>query len=149
MINSNIYYKCKIESKTIKWIIEGQKVQQGCEFRSKAQGPFLDHTACKNMKTFPDALINMPACFAHCWYRISGTQTPILPGGLVVKDLSAIATALGLIPGPGRSLEKEMATHFSILDWEIPWTEESDRLWSMGLQRVGHDLVTKQTTVPQ
>ena len=41
-------------------------------------------------------------------------------------------------------LEKEMATHSSILDWEIPWTEEPGRLQSMGLQRVGHDLVTKQ-----
>ena len=36
-------------------------------------------------------------------------------------------------------LEKEMATHFSILAWEIPWTEEPCGLQSMGLQRVGHD----------
>ena len=36
-------------------------------------------------------------------------------------------------------LEKEMATHFSILAWKIPWTEEPSRLQSMGLQRVGHD----------
>ena len=35
-------------------------------------------------------------------------------------------------------LEKEMATHFSILAWRIPWTKEPDRLQSMGLQRVGH-----------
>ena len=34
-------------------------------------------------------------------------------------------------------LEKEMATHSSILAWRIPWTEEPDRLQSMGLQRVG------------
>ena len=33
-------------------------------------------------------------------------------------------------------LEKEMATHFSILTWRIPWTEELGGLWS---QRVGHD----------
>ena len=38
-----------------------------------------------------------------------------------------------------------MATHSSILVWEIPWTEEHGGLQSMGLQRVGHDLVTKQT----
>ena len=37
-----------------------------------------------------------------------------------------------------------MATHSSILAWEIPWTEEPDGLWSTELQRVGHDLVTKQ-----
>ena len=36
-------------------------------------------------------------------------------------------------------LEKEMATHSSTLAWKIPWTEEPDRLPSMGSQRVGHD----------
>ena len=37
------------------------------------------------------------------------------------------------------SLEKEMATHSSILAWKIPWIEEPGRLQSMGSQRVGHD----------
>ena len=36
-------------------------------------------------------------------------------------------------------LEKEMATHSSILAWKIPWAEEPGRLQSMGSQRVGHD----------
>ena len=36
-------------------------------------------------------------------------------------------------------LEEEMTTHSSILAWEIPQTEESGRLQSMGSQRVGHD----------
>ena len=36
-------------------------------------------------------------------------------------------------------LEKEMATHSSILAWKIPWTEEPGRLQSLGLQTVGHD----------
>ena len=36
-------------------------------------------------------------------------------------------------------LEKEMATHFSILAWRIPWTEELGELQSMGSQRVRHD----------
>ena len=44
-------------------------------------------------------------------------------------------------------LEKEIATHSSMLAWEIPWTEESDGLQSMGLQRVRYDLVTKQQQV--
>ena len=39
-------------------------------------------------------------------------------------------------------LEKEMATHSSILAWKIPWMEESGGLQSMGSQRVGHDWVT-------
>ena len=36
-------------------------------------------------------------------------------------------------------LEKEMATHSSILAWKILWTEEPGRLQSVGSQRVGHD----------
>ena len=40
-------------------------------------------------------------------------------------------------------LEMEMANHSSILAWEIPWAQEPGRLQSMGLQRVGHDLVTE------
>ena len=37
-------------------------------------------------------------------------------------------------------LEKEMATHSNTLAWKIPWTEEPDRLQSIGSQRVGHDI---------
>ena len=36
-------------------------------------------------------------------------------------------------------LDKEMATHSSILAWRIPWTEEPGGLQSVGLQRAGHD----------
>ena len=36
-------------------------------------------------------------------------------------------------------LEKEMAAHYSILAWRVPWTEEPGGLQSIGLQRVGHD----------
>ena len=36
-------------------------------------------------------------------------------------------------------LEKQIATHSSVLAWRIPWTEEPGGLQSMGLQRVGHD----------
>ena len=45
----------------------------------------------------------------------------------------------GSIPGSGRSLEKEMATHSNVLAWEILWTEEPDGLESMGLHRAEHD----------
>ena len=37
------------------------------------------------------------------------------------------------------ALEKEMATHSSVLAWQIPWMEEPGRLQSMGSLRVGHD----------
>ena len=45
----------------------------------------------------------------------------------------------GSISGWGNPLEKEMATHSSILAWRIPRTEEPGGLQSMELQRVGHD----------
>jgi len=37
------------------------------------------------------------------------------------------------------ALEKEMATHSSVLAWKVPWTKESGGLQSMGSQRDGHD----------
>ena len=43
-------------------------------------------------------------------------------------------------------LEKEMATHASVLAWEILWTEEPGGLQFIGLQRVGHDLAFKYQT---
>ena len=46
-------------------------------------------------------------------------------------------------------LEKEMATHTSIIAREIPWTEEPGRLQPMGSQRVGHNLATKEQQLYQ
>ena len=42
------------------------------------------------------------------------------------------------------ALEEELATHSSVLAWRIPWADEPGGLQSMGLQRVGYDLATKQ-----
>ena len=63
------------------------------------------------------------------------------PGGLNGKESACNAGDLGLIPGFD-PLKKEMATHSRTLAWKIPQTEETSRLQSMGLQRVGHDPVT-------
>ena len=49
-----------------------------------------------------------------------------------------------ILGGEEDPLEKEVATHSCILTWKIPWTEKPGRLQSVGLQRVRHDLVTKQ-----
>ena len=60
----------------------------------------------------------------------------------VVKNPPACAGDIrdaGSIPGSGRSLEEDMATHPSILAWRIPWTEEPGRLRCIGLQRVRHN----------
>ena len=56
------------------------------------------------------------------------------PGGSVVKDQTASAGDMYWSLGQEDPLEKEMATHSSILAWEIPWTEKPGRLQSMGLQ---------------
>ena len=57
----------------------------------------------------------------------------------MVKNLPAIQETRVLSLGWEDLLEKGMVTHCIILAWRIPWTEESDGLESMGLQRVGHD----------
>ena len=54
----------------------------------------------------------------------------------MVKNLLAMQETQVCSLGQEDPLEKEMAIHFNILAWEIPWTEEPARLQSMGLQRV-------------
>ena len=60
-------------------------------------------------------------------------------GGSVVKNPPAMQETQVQSLGQEDPLEKEKAIHFSILDWEIPWTEEPGGLQSMTSQRVGHD----------
>ena len=68
------------------------------------------------------------------------------PGGWEGKDSACNAGALDWSLGQEDPLEKEMATHSSILAWRIPWTEELGGLQSTGSQRVGHDWVTNTHT---
>ena len=88
-------------------------------------------------------------------FRYTDTFTPALDVlsawnalcycGSEVKASAWNAGDLGSIPGSGRSLEKEMATHSSTLAWRIPWKKEPGGLQSMGSQRVGHDWATSHT----
>ena len=57
----------------------------------------------------------------------------------MVKNLPAKQETQVQSLGQEDPLEKEMATHSSILAWEIPWTGEPGRLLSLGSQRVEHD----------
>ena len=52
----------------------------------------------------------------------------------LVKNLPVVQETWVRSPGQEDPLEKEMATHFSILAWRIPWTEEPGGLQSMGSQ---------------
>ena len=65
------------------------------------------------------------------------------PGGLVVRNLPAVQKTQIQSLGRENPLEEEVATHPSILAWEIPWTEEPGGLQSSGSQGAGHDSVTK------
>ena len=88
----------------------------------------------------PDILIKIRIIitlfFHHYWQRASWCHT--------VKSLSAMHETR--VPSMGREdpLEKEMATHSSILAWKMPWTEEPGGLQSLGLQKVGPALATEQ-----
>jgi len=57
----------------------------------------------------------------------------------MVKNLPAVWEIWVQSLGSEDHLEKGKATHSSILAWKIPWTEETGRLQSLGLQRVGHN----------
>ena len=57
----------------------------------------------------------------------------------MVKNLPATRETWVRSLGWEDPLQKEMATHSSILAWRIPWTEEPGGLQSIGFQRVGHD----------
>ena len=59
----------------------------------------------------------------------------------IVKNLPVMQETRVRSLGQEDPLKEGMATHFSILAWRIPWTEEPGRLQSMGSQRVGHDCV--------
>ena len=63
-----------------------------------------------------------------------------------VKSLPAMRETQVQSLGQEDPLEKEMATHSSILSWRIPWTEEPGGLESMGSQKVRHDWVTNTFT---
>ena len=61
---------------------------------------------------------------------------------VLVKNMPANAEDVrdvGSISGQEDPLEKEMATHSSILAWRVPWTEEPGGLHFIGSQRIGHD----------
>ena len=63
-----------------------------------------------------------------------------------VKNLSEMQETQVCSLGQEDPLEKEMATHSSILTWRIPWIEDPGGLQSMGLWRVGHDWATNTHT---
>ena len=79
--------------------------------------------------------------YIHFYYFLDSTYT-VIWASLVAQRLKHLPPMWETwVRSLGREdpLEKEMATHSSILAWRIPWMEELGRLQSMGSQRVGHD----------
>ena len=74
-----------------------------------------------------------------CVYIHTYTYICIFPVARMVKHLPTMRETWVQSLGQEDLLEKEMATHSSILAWKIPWTEKPGSLQSMGSQRVGHD----------
>ena len=82
-----------------------------------------------------------------CYLNVTSIDFQFIVAGLpgwLVKNPPVIQKMWVWSLGREDPLEKEMATHSSILAWEIPWTEEPGGLQSMGLKRVRHSLATKQ-----
>ena len=75
--------------------------------------------------------------FTIVWTQVNNMGASLVAQRL--KHLPAMQETWVQSLGQEDPLEKEMATHSSILTWRIPWTEEPDRLQSTGLQRVGHN----------
>ena len=70
----------------------------------------------------------------------------MFPWASLVAQVVKKPPAMQEMQGQEDPLEKEMATHSSILSWEIPWTEELATV--LGLARVGHNSATKHTHTP-
>ena len=82
----------------------------------------------------------------HCYYTKTNKG---IPRGSVVKNLPAMPGTPVQSQSQEDPLEKGMATHSSILAWEIPWTEEPGRLQFMGSKRIKHNPVTQFSSVAQ
>ena len=78
--------------------------------------------------------------FLGCVYMLGGCLSDS-----AVKNPPAMQETQVQSLGWEDALEEYMATHCSILAWRIPWTVELGGLQSMGLQRIGHDLVTEHS----
>ena len=72
---------------------------------------------------------------AESWTRLGASSLV----AQLVKSLPVVRETWVLSLGRVGPLEKEMASHSSVLAWRIPWMEEPGGLQSTGSQRVGHD----------
>ena len=87
-------------------------------------------------------------CRGGCSHSQQCLSSVGVPGGSGVKNLLPAMQEIQVWPlGQESPLEKETATHSSILAWKTPWTEAPSRWHATQSQRVGHNSATKATTV--
>ena len=131
-----------ISAVTSHWVLHRPKTRkQPQSRRSKSIVP-------RNWQTVPLFLQLFFFVHLNCKCQLGTDANSICPeyrDSLVtqtVKSLLAVWETQVRSLGQEDPLEKEIATHSSILAWKTPWTEEPGRLQSMGLQRLRHDWVT-------
>ena len=93
---------------------------------------------CREKGTLLHCCRNVNGC-SHCGKQYGGSSKTVAQ---TVKRLLTMRETWVQSLGREGPLEKEMATHFSTLAWEIPWMEEACRLQSLGSQRVRHNWAT-------
>ena len=96
------------------------------------------HTTKQSMGQLINQRQNKKTEHNHRKSKISALLTKSLEPPNTCQYLEVQETPVRSV-SPGDTLEKEIATHSSVLPWRIPWTEESGGLQSRGLQRVRHD----------
>ena len=117
-----------------RWGGEGRGVCPLKAVPEKTSQPQPDfHQSCVNSATFSQLFL----CRFNFWESVQMAQR--------IKRLPAMQETQVRSLGWEDPLEKEMATHSSILAWRIPWTEEPGGLQSMGSQRVRNDWVTSHS----
>ena len=92
-----------------------------------------------HMNTQLLGIILVAFCFQTFYFILEYSQLLASLVALTVKRLPAMRETWVRFLDREDTLEEETAPHSSTLAWKIPWTEEPDRLQSMGSQRVGHD----------
>ena len=114
----------------------------------------FQHICCKPRKQGFQLSVGKGQTPVHARFISRGLETHVSERAAFAGGRKSVGQVLFFLISPtgfsslyqlikGKLTSKEMATHSSILAWEIPWTEEPGRLQSMGLQGVGHNCTTK------
>ena len=121
---------------------EGRGITQAWDFLV-TWSPHCSPSSCPGLahKTLLDWRSRFLFFFSFLFFFFNSSIVALRASSVaqMIKNLPAMRETQVRFLGGEDPLEKEMATHPSILAWRIPWTEEPGELHSMGSKRVGHD----------